>query len=185
MRIIPLLSRTTTLINFLFLFLRLSLLTTHPCRTKVRNLFMVNWGRRGGGAQRPAQVFVESINRNQIVMEFSLVWGSMYIIEVKVRKCTVKWTRPRPSSAHIRVFMILDFSLLIKFSIAVSRYLWICLTPTHKKKCNAPDGLPHYVFYSPNHVTFDEQNVETSCEKTFTTINTLITLIRISNESLS
>lgn len=121
------------LLIFYFFFLRLSLLTTHPCRTKVRNLFMVNWGRRGGGAQRPAQVFVESINRNQIVMEFSLVWGSMYIIEVKVRKCTVKWTRPRPSSARIRVFMILDFSLLIKFSIAVSRYLWICLTPTHQK----------------------------------------------------
>lgn len=121
------------LLIFYFFFLRLSLLTTHPCRTKVRNLFMVNWGRRGGGAQRPAQVFVESINRNQIVMEFSLVWGSMYIIEVKVRKCTVKWTRPRPSSAHIRVFMILDFSLLIKFSIAVSRYLWICLTSTHQK----------------------------------------------------
>lgn len=109
MRIIPLLTRTTTLINFFFLFLRLSLLTTHRCRTKVRKLFMVNWGRRGGGAQRPAQVFVESINRNQIVMEFSLVWGSMYIIEVEVRKCTVKWTRPRPSSARIRVFMILDF----------------------------------------------------------------------------
>lgn len=147
---------------------------------------MVNWGRRGGGgAQRPAQVFVESINRNQIVMEFSLVWGSMYIIEVKVRKCTVKWTRPRPSSARIRVFMILDFFFVNQVFNCCVKISMDLSDPHSQKKCNAPDGLPHYLFYSPNHVTFDEQNVETSCEKTFTRINTLITLIRISNESLS
>lgn len=94
----------------------------------------------------------------------------MYIIEVKVRKCTVKWTRPRPSSARIGVFIILDFFFVKKvFNCCVK--IFMDLSDPHSQK---NDGLPHYVFNSPNHVTFDEQNVETSCEKTFTTINTLI-----------